>query len=115
MMPKRNRNWSRGSGADFGSVEQRERDVTRRKVKALTAYLCDRKPKKAKRVHKLANAVGGKKGADRAMHLTYRQALAKEKPLRSEYFPAYVTDGMRVRVFMSREEADAAGFPWVGQ
>jgi hypothetical protein len=38
-----------------------------------------------------------------------------------EHFPAYVTDGMnpdgtlRVLIFNSREEADAAGFDWVGR
>jgi hypothetical protein len=36
-------------------------------------------------------------------------------------FPAYVTDGatpdgtLRVRVFQTRQEADAAGFEWVGR
>jgi hypothetical protein len=38
-----------------------------------------------------------------------------------EHFPAYVTDGMnpdgtlRVLIFNSRAEADAAGFDWVGR
>jgi hypothetical protein len=52
---------------------------------------------------------------------TDRMTLAKAKPSRDPNFPATVTDGMnpdgtlRVLIFNSREQADAAGFGWVGR
>lgn len=81
------RDYSRKSAVDFGRLEQSEREVTAK----------SRRPNGRKRK---AVAIG---------------------PNRSPNFPAYVTDGanpdgtLRVRIFNSRAEADAAGFSWVGR